>query len=159
VIYEELHNSYQYRLRQNHEGAFLASPFFFSKQTALDYKMSADPNAPSALDLDDEPYESAEDQDFQLDPAQDESELSSSEDEAAEPAKKKRKTDKKAEIVTEELDSGDEATIQKARDKRNKSKKKMGKGKNAVDEKDLDFDEDEGGAGGFVRTRAMKKHM
>jgi hypothetical protein len=134
-------------------------PLFFSKQTALDYKMSADPNAPSALDLDDEPYESTEDEDFQLDPAQNESELSSSEDETAEPAKKKRKTDKTAEIVLDELDSGDEATIQKARDKRNKLKKKKGKGKNAVDDEDLDFDEDEGGTGGFVRTRAMKKHM
>ncbi|KAF3398428.1 SWR1-complex protein 5 [Penicillium rolfsii] len=121
--------------------------------------MSADPNAPSAFDLDDEPYESAEDEDFQLDPAQDESGLSSSEDESAEPAKKKRKTDKKSETVLDELDSGDEATIQKARDKRNKSQKKKAKGKNAVDEEDLDFDEDEGGAGGFVRTRAMKKHI
>lgn len=155
-----LHNPYQHRLRQNHDGAFLASSFFIHQQATLHYKMSADPNAPSALDLDDEPYESAEDEDFQLDPAQDESELSSSEDEAAEPAKKKRKTDKKDEIVADELDSGDEATIQKARDKRNKLKRKKGKGKNVVDDEDMDFDEDEeGGAGGFVRTRAMKKHM
>jgi hypothetical protein len=159
VTHEILHNPYQYRHWQNHEGAFLASPFFFSEQTALNYKMSADPNAPSAMDLDDEPYESAEDEDFQLDPAQDESELSSSEDEPAEPAKKKRKTDKKPEIVADELDSGDEVTIQKARDKRNKLKKKKGKGKNVPDDEDVDLDEDEGGTGGFVRTRAMKKHM
>lgn len=124
--------------------------------------MSADPNAPTALNLDDEPYESAEDEDFQLDPAQDESELSSSDEETAEPAKKKRKTDKKDELVADELDSGDEATIQKARERRNKLKKKKGKGKgkNVEDDEDIDLDEDEeGGTGGFVRTRAMKKHM
>ncbi|CEO59497.1 hypothetical protein PMG11_04172 [Penicillium brasilianum] len=122
--------------------------------------MSADPSALSAVDLDDEPYESAEDEDFQLDPAQDESELSSSEDEAAEPAKKKRKADKKDEVVADELDSGDEATIQKARDRRNQLKRKKAKGKNVVDDEDLDFDEaEEGGTGGFVRTRAMKKHI
>ncbi|KAJ5167485.1 SWR1-complex protein 5 [Penicillium canariense] len=123
--------------------------------------MSADPTAPSAVDLDDEPYDSAEDEDFQLDAAQDGSELSSSDDEPAEPAKKKRKTEKQDEITAEDLDSGDEATIQKARDRLNKKKKtkKQGKGKTAANDEDVDFDEDEGGTGGFVRTRAMKKHI
>jgi hypothetical protein len=116
--------------------------------------MSADPV--NSVDLDDEAYDSAEDEDFQLDGAQDESDLSSSENETAEPAKKKRRTDKKAEIPEEELDSGDEATIRKAREKR-KKKGKRGKGKQ--DEDDFDFDDDEGGPGGFVRTRAMKAQM
>ncbi|KAJ5682952.1 Craniofacial development protein 1/Bucentaur [Penicillium macrosclerotiorum] len=125
--------------------------------------MSADPSASLAADLDDEAYDSAEDEDFQLDAAQDDSELSSDDDETTEPAKKKRKTDKKAKIATDELDSGDEATIKKAHDKRNKKhkgKKGKGKGKDVTgegDDSDIDFDEDEGDAGGFVRTRAMKK--
>lgn len=133
---------------------------FFPKQITSHDKMSADAHALSVADLDDEPYESAEDEDFELDLAQDESELSSDDEETAEPAKKKRKTDKKADIIADELDSGDEATIQKARERRNKLKKKKGKGKDVDDEEDVDFDEgDEGGTGGFVRTRAMKKHM
>ncbi|KAJ6121145.1 hypothetical protein N7523_005425 [Penicillium sp. IBT 18751x] len=115
--------------------------------------MPADPV--NSVDLDDELYESAEDEDFQLDGAQDDSDLSDSDNETAEPAKKKRKTDKKAEILDEELDSGDEVTIRKARDKRKKRKGKKGKD----DEDDLDLDDDEGGAGGFVRTRAMKAHI
>lgn len=99
----------------------------------------------------DEAYDSAEDEDFELDAAgQDESEISSSEGEGEEnsvqPAKKKRKTGPRGKKETrdkaedEELDSGDEVTIQKA--KKNK----------AVE----DEDDDEGGTGGFVRTRAMK---
>lgn len=121
--------------------------------------MSADPTNPTVADLDDEPYDSAEDEDFQLDAAQDESELSSDEDEAAAPAKKKRKTDK-AEIPVEDLDSGDEAMIRKAREKRNKKRKgKKGKGKQVDEDEDIDLDDEEGGAGGFVRTRAMKSRM
>ena len=119
--------------------------------------MSSDPVS-AAVDLEGEPYDSAEDEDFQLEAAQDESELSSSDDDA-EPAKKKRKTEKKIEIPEDELDSGDEATIRKARERQEKKRKgKKGKGKNAPDDVDIDFDdEDEGGTGGFVRTRAMKK--
>lgn len=122
--------------------------------------MSADPTNPTVADLDDEPYDSAEDEDFQLDAAQDESELSSDEDEAAGPAKKKRKTDK-AEIPVEELDSGDEAMIRRAREKRNKKRRgKKGKGKQVEEDEDIDLDDDEeGGIGGFVRTRAMKSRM
>ncbi|KAJ5126544.1 hypothetical protein N7448_007323 [Penicillium atrosanguineum] len=118
--------------------------------------MPADPV--NSVDLDDELYESAEDEDFQLDGAQDDSDLSDSDNETAEtaePAKKKRKTDKKAEIPEDELDSGDEVTINKAREKRRKRKGKKGKD----DEDDFDLDDDEGGAGGFVRTRAMKAQI
>lgn len=123
------------------------------------FTMSTDPSAITAADLDDEPYDSAEDEDFSLDAAPDESDLSS-EDEA-EPAKKKRKTDKKAEIPEDELDSGDEATIRKAKERKAKKRKgKKAKGKAAEDDEDIDLDDEEdGGTGGFVRTRAMKKHM
>lgn len=122
--------------------------------------MSADPTNPTVADLDDEPYDSAEDEDFQLDAAQGESELSSDEEEAAGPAKKKRKTEK-TEISVEDLDSGDEATIRKARERQNKKRKgKKGKGKQAEEDEDIDLDDDdEGGIGGFVRTRAMKSRM
>ncbi|KAJ5676531.1 uncharacterized protein N7477_002164 [Penicillium maclennaniae] len=109
----------------------------------------------NSVEMDNELYESAEDEDFQLDGAEDDSDLSDSDNETVEPAKKKRKTDKKAEILDEELDSGDEITIRKARDKRRKRKGKKGKD----DEDDLDLDDDEGGAGGFVRTRAMKAQI
>ncbi|KAJ6117288.1 Craniofacial development protein 1/Bucentaur [Penicillium capsulatum] len=86
--------------------------------------MSSAPNAVMATDFDDEPYDSAEDEDFSLDAAQDDSDASES-DEAAEPATKRRKTDKKAEIPEDELDSGDEATIRKAKEK--KAKRRKGK--------------------------------
>ena len=113
----------------------------------------------AAVDLDDEPYDSAEDEDFQLEGDQDESDLSS-EGEGEQPAKKKRKSNNKTEIPDEELDSGDEATIRKAREKREKKRKgKKSKGKQAVEDEIDDLDDEEGGVGGFVRTRAMKKHM
>lgn len=113
----------------------------------------------SAPDVDYEPYDSAEDEDFQLD-AQDDSELSS-DNETAEPAKKKRKTDSQAETpADEDLDSGDEATIRKAREKKAKRRRgKKGKGTHVQDDGDLDMDDEEGGTGGFVRTRAMKMRM
>lgn len=116
--------------------------------------MSAD-QAQAVADIDDEPYDSAEDEDFQVDAGQDESDLSSDDEAEAEPAKKKRKTDKKADTTEDiELDSGDEITIKKAQDKRKKRKGK--KGKSGDDDFD---DEDEGGTGGFVRTRAMKSKV
>ncbi|KAJ5241553.1 Craniofacial development protein 1/Bucentaur [Penicillium citrinum] len=115
--------------------------------------MSAD-QAQAIADIEDEPYDSAEDEDFQVDAGQDESELSSDEEADAEPAKKKRKTHKKANATEDiELDSGDEATIKKAQDKRKKRKGKRGK------DGDDDSDEDEGASGGFVRTRAMKSRV
>ncbi|KAJ5725074.1 uncharacterized protein N7483_006431 [Penicillium malachiteum] len=118
--------------------------------------MSAD-TVSTAVDLDDEPYDSAEDEDFQVEGAQDESDLSS-DDNDDEPAKKKRKSNKRTEIPDEDLDSGDEATIRKAREKREK-KRKGKKGKNAAKDDQMDIDDEEGGTGGFVRTRAMKKHI
>lgn len=110
------------------------------------------------LDVGDEPYDSAEDEDFQLDDAGDESEVSSaSEGEGTTaPARKKRKADTGDQDAAE-LDSGDEATIQKAKKKRRKAKKSKAKGAD-VDDDEVDFDE-EGGPGGFVRTRAMRSRM
>ncbi|KAL2853359.1 bucentaur or craniofacial development-domain-containing protein [Aspergillus pseudoustus] len=128
------------------------------------------PPAPTAtvanpnIDLDDEPYDSAEDEDFTLDPTanDDDVELSSSDEEAdtAEPAAKRRKTKKdtkdSAAPETEALDSGDEATIRKVKEK----KHMRGGNKSSDDEDDVDFDEDEDvGQGGFVRTRAMKMRI
>lgn len=123
-----------------------------------------DPTLTENLDLDEEAYNSAEDEDFQLDAAPDESDLSSDADEVTEPAKKKRKTDAQSQIPIEaELDSGDEATIRKAREKKQKKTGKKSKGQRArdsdEDDVDIDMDDDEGGTGGFVRTRAMKQQM
>ncbi|KAL4909942.1 hypothetical protein BDW74DRAFT_46033 [Aspergillus multicolor] len=127
--------------------------------------MPPDPSitmADANMDLDDEQYDSADDEDFTLDQAgdDDDAELSSSDDEAAaEPAAKKRKTTGKTEGAAQEdaeLDSGDEAMIRKAKDK--KKKQKRGK-KGSEDEDDVDFDDEEGGPGGFVKTRAMRMHM
>ncbi|KAJ5786883.1 uncharacterized protein N7503_012095 [Penicillium pulvis] len=120
--------------------------------------MSIDPTVSAAVDLDDESYNSSEDEDFQLEGAQDDSDLSS-DDDAAEPAQKKRKTAKKSEVPEDELDSGDEVTIRKAREKLDKKRKgKKSKGKNAADDH-MDLNDDEGGTGGFVRTRAMKQQI
>ncbi|KAJ5490777.1 SWR1-complex protein 5 [Penicillium diatomitis] len=116
--------------------------------------MCADINTTTALDLDDEPYESAEDEDFQLDAAQDESELSSDDEDSNEPAKKKRRTEKSQDVVDAELDSGDEITIQKAREGGGQP------GKTRVNDQEYEVGEDEEtGTWGFVRTRAMKKHI
>ncbi|KAL4934549.1 putative Swr1p complex component (Swc5) [Aspergillus undulatus] len=113
------------------------------------------------IDLDNEQDDSEDDEDFTLDQAadDDDAELSSSGDEAetgTETAAKKRKTKGEkgdAEGEDGELDSGDEAMIRKAKDR--KKRKKGGK-KGDDDEEDLDIDDEEGGTGGFVRTRAMK---
>ncbi|EIT82963.1 bucentaur or craniofacial development-domain-containing protein [Aspergillus flavus] len=121
--------------------------------------MSADSATLQDLDLEDEQYDSADDEDFQVDAAQDDDALtgSDSDDEAIEPATKKRKVGNQApEQEDPSLDSGDEATIQKAKAK--KAKKQKGKDEDGDDEDDVDvdFDDEEGGPGGFVRTRAMK---
>ncbi|CRG89189.1 SWR1-complex protein 5 [Talaromyces islandicus] len=132
-------------------------------------------NDPSvaALDLDNsEAYDSAEDEDFQLEEeaggAGEDSGLSSSEGEDETGAEndrptKRRKLDKtssqkrKAADAADqmELDSGDEITIQKA-----KNKKKKGKTKGQADEEDEDvmFDEDEeGGEGGQEDRKPLAK--
>ncbi|PYI30000.1 BCNT-domain-containing protein [Aspergillus indologenus CBS 114.80] len=123
--------------------------------------MAPDPEAtPAAADLliEEEEYNSDSDSDFQLDDdfaAQndDDAGLTSSDeednDEAAaaaadgQPKAKRRKTTTTTAqdpAATAELDSGDEATIRKDKAKR----------------KTEDGEEEEGGTGGFVRTRAMK---
>ncbi|KAL4873804.1 SWR1-complex protein 5 [Aspergillus spectabilis] len=111
--------------------------------------------ADAEIDLDDEQYDSAEDEDFTLDQAADEddAELSSSDEDAAtEPAAKRRKTKTKPEDASAEdadLDSGDEAMIRRAKEKKQK------RGKKSSD----DEHEDESGTGGFVRTRAMRMQI
>lgn len=130
-----------------------------------------EPSAAAPEIGDDEAYDSAEDEDFQLDDAggDRDSDVSSSEDEGEEadttrPAKK-RKLDKspakrkKGQDAGEdaELDSGDEVTIRKAREK--KQARKAGKGKDDDDDIDFDEEDDEGGQGGFVKTRAMRMQM
>lgn len=124
----------------------------------------------AALDVDNENYDSEEDSDFQLDEADvagDDSGLSSEDEDEDEidnsrPTKKrkldaahklgpkKRKADDEDEMA---LDSGDEATILKA-----KSKKKK-KGAEDADEEDIDIELSEGEGGGFVKTRAMRMKM
>ena len=106
-------------------------------------KMS-NPTLPENQELDEEAYDSAEDEDFELDAAPDDSQSQLPKD--------------------AELDSGDEATIRKAREKKEKKTKgKKTRGKRArdsdEDDGDIDMDDDEGGTGGFVRTRAMKQQM
>ncbi|KAL4766484.1 putative Swr1p complex component (Swc5) [Aspergillus foveolatus] len=121
--------------------------------------------ADADMELDDEQYDSAEDEDFTLDQAaeDDDAELSSSDDETTtEPVAKKRKAKEKSGDVTQvdaELDSGDEAMIHKAKEKKLKQKKHGKKGSDDEEDVDVDFDDDEGGTGGFVRTRAMKMQM
>jgi hypothetical protein len=128
----------------------------------------------SALDPDvnddGESYDSAEDEDFQRGTAeQDDADLSSSdaEDEPAErrPLKRRKLTSPVANEPSDsmELDSGDEATIRKARKRRRRNKhkgNKNGQAGNSDDEEDedVDFDDDgeEGGEGGFVKTRSMR---
>jgi hypothetical protein len=124
--------------------------------------MSVDSATAPDLDIDDEQYDSADDEDFQIDAAQDDAEITSSDsdEETAEPASKRPKTGKKEpEQKDKELDSGDEATIKKAKAKKEKKQKGKKSGKVDEEEDDVDFDDEEGGPGGFVRTRAMRMQM
>jgi hypothetical protein len=101
----------------------------------------------------DEKYHESSDGDFNPEAAPAE-EASSSEDEdhvTIEPTQRKGK--RKA-PVDEELDSGDEVTIQAARRKRAKKKGRKG-GKQ--DEDALMISDDEGGEGGLVKTRAQRR--
>ncbi|USP80321.1 hypothetical protein yc1106_07595 [Curvularia clavata] len=105
------------------------------------------------LDINEEKYHESSDEDFDPNaaPAED---ASSSEDEdhvTIEPAQRKSK--RKA-LKDEELDSGDEVTIQAARRKR--SKKKGGKA-SKDDDADLIISDDEGGEGGLIKTRAQRR--
>ena len=104
-------------------------------------------------DEDDEPevpYHESSDEDFNPDTAPADDAASSSEDEdVVEPTQRKGK--RKAPI-DDELDSGDEVTIEAARKKKAKNRKKGSK----EDDDDLVLSEDEGGEGGLIKTRAQR---
>ena len=93
--------------------------------------------------LEDDEYDSSADEDFAASDANDSPSSDSENDEQAPDTRtKKRKTQPaKTEI---ELDSGDEVTIKKGRKKR----RKRGEG-------DI-LEDDEGGEGGLIKTRAQR---
>ncbi|KAK2751078.1 swr complex subunit [Myotisia sp. PD_48] len=133
------------------------------------------------------PYESEEDSDFDVNaPAApgkdlDESDLEPDDLDAVKRPRKRRKLSLPAAEEEEieddeadehfsgaELDSGDEVTIQKAKEKIDKRRKRKGKSSKrrtgeeedtSSDDFELDNDDEEGGDGGFVRTRGMKMKM
>ncbi|EEP78071.1 predicted protein [Uncinocarpus reesii 1704] len=121
---------------------------------------------------DDEQYNSEEDSDFDVNaPAEiNDGDESASEAEVDNPPRKRRKLtpspdgehDGDEYVLDGALDSGDEATIRKAKEKKERRQRK---GKKAADnEIEDDFeagseDDEGGGGGGFVRTRAMKMKM
>lgn len=113
---------------------------FAIAQNKSPFEMSDQDRSP--IDQDDE-YKSSEDEDFNPDAveAPPDDDLSSDEDEAPQPKKVSKKR-KKAQADAEELDSGDEATITELR-KAKKSK--------------ADDDEDSGGEGGLIKTRAQRR--
>ncbi|PGG96285.1 hypothetical protein AJ79_09657 [Helicocarpus griseus UAMH5409] len=135
------------------------------------------------LQEDDEDYNSEEDSDFDVDaPTADEEEEEEEGDEEAVDAdrpRKRRKISPDADdgdvIMDAEFDSGDEAMIQRGKEKLERAKKrkeeaegkkrKKGGNKKGVEEDedegdDFEIDDDEaGGEGGFVRTRAMKLRL
>jgi hypothetical protein len=99
----------------------------------------------------DEKYHESSDEDFSPETAP-VGEASSSEDEdhvTLEPTHCKGKRKAPAD---EDLDSGDEVTIQAARKKRSKKRKKGSKADEA-----LILSDDEGGEGGLIKTRAQRK--
>jgi hypothetical protein len=99
---------------------------------------------------DTEKYDESQDEDFNPDDApQEEASSSSDEDEAV--AKPAPRRGKRKAPVDEELDSGDEVTIQNARKKRSKKQKK---GKKGDDDEDVLLSE---GEGGLVKTRAQRR--
>lgn len=130
-----------------------------------------------------EEYNSEEDEDFDVNAAEDE-DVASEDEEGGSDAeredageregdsrpRKRRKVENDVgdevkvedDYVMGELESGDEITIRQGEKMR---KKKTGKGKGKEDEEedegdDFAIDEDEaGGKGGFVRTRAMRMKM
>lgn len=109
---------------------------------------------PSLHPSDEEGYVSSEDSDFAPDAVPADAEVDSDSDsspdepETAKPAKKRRKIDnEEAEDLGFE-NSGDEAIIGDGL-KKERRRKKKGKGK------DIEDDED-GGEGGFVKTRSMR---
>ncbi|KAF2657676.1 BCNT-domain-containing protein [Lophiostoma macrostomum CBS 122681] len=101
-------------------------------------------------DLADEPenYRESSDEDFNPTAAAADDSSSSSDEDAAKPAQRKGK--RKA-PEPEDLDSGDEVTIEAAR----KRKAKRWKGGKAKDDDDL-LSDAEGGEGGLIKTRAQR---
>ena len=107
-------------------------------------------------DVDIEPeeeYDEKADEDFNPEAADADEEVSSSSEDEEAPVGAKSKQTKKSPVkkrkseAVDELDSGDEATIQEQRKKR----KKRRKGDTAQGE-----DEDSGGDGGLIKTRAQR---
>ncbi|KAF2261744.1 BCNT-domain-containing protein [Lojkania enalia] len=101
------------------------------------------------LDADDNYHESS-DEDFNPNAAQaDEASSSSDEETDTKPSRKsKRKAPR-----PEELDSGDEVTIEAARKRRGKKRK----GGKADDDEDIFLSDNEGGEGGLIKTRAQRR--
>jgi hypothetical protein len=97
-----------------------------------------------------EKYDESQDEDFNPNDAPQE-EASSSSDEDEVTTKPAPRRGKRKAPVDEELDSGDEVTIQAARKKRSKKQKK---GKKGDDEEDVLLSE---GEGGLVKTRAQRR--
>jgi hypothetical protein len=96
-------------------------------------------------------YHESSDEDFNptAAPADDSASSSEDEDAATKPAKAKGKRKAPAD---EELDSGDEVTIEQVR--KRKAKKRKGQ---KVDDDELVLSDDEGGEGGLVKTRAQRR--
>ncbi|KAI9660502.1 MAG: swr complex subunit [Bathelium mastoideum] len=114
--------------------------------------------------MEDADYVSEDDEDFNPSAAADGAGLDSSDDEAYnEPAKaSKRGALGRTDSELDFENSGDEATIQSAKARRKqKSKKRRGKklAKDGNDESsiDIDLNDEDGGEGGLVKTRAQRK--
>lgn len=106
--------------------------------------------ATTKMDEDEKDYVESEDEDFNPEVATNADEnVSSSEDDEDDQApqkKPKKQTAKRKADADDELDSGDEATIQEARRKKRRKDKDKAKGS----------DEESGGEGGLVKTRAQR---
>ncbi|KAF2119926.1 bucentaur or craniofacial development-domain-containing protein [Lophiotrema nucula] len=100
-----------------------------------------------------EAYHESSDEDFNPEAARAEEISSSSDEDDAADTKKQRKGKRKA-TDPEDLDSGDEITIEAARKKKAKKKRKGVKG---GDDDDILFSDGEGGEGGLIKTRAQRR--
>ena len=119
--------------------------------------LTSTPNSPPhhAIDINDEDYQSSEDEDFDPTKAPSDENVSSGSDVEGPTATKSRKGNRQKKSSTDAEDlgfqnSGDEATIRKA-------KKRKRRGKDGGNGEEVGEDSDEGGEGGVVRTRAMRK--
>ncbi|EAT90199.1 SWR1-complex protein 5 [Parastagonospora nodorum] len=100
---------------------------------------------------DTEKYDESQDEDFKPDDGPQDEEASSSSDEDNAPAKPTSRSTKRKAPVDDDLDSGDEVTIQAARKKKSKKQKK---GKKGDDDEDVLLSE---GEGGLIKTRAQRR--